>query len=143
MNALWPYILLGGLVIAALIWVIWKFLPWEKLLRKGVLVEGRIEAHRSTTKVHHGASTYSTTYLSLVYSYDCNETNYLHEEIVSSDTYGKLKDGDRVKVRCLPEDPTTAELEASAFTTLWRRFMNIQGIPVSSNENDTEKWTGD
>jgi hypothetical protein len=81
--------------------------------------------------------------LSLVYSYHCKGMNYLHEEVVSSDTYSKLKDGDRVKVRCLPEDPTTAELDASAFITFLRRFRNIWGIPVSSNENDTEKWTGD
>jgi uncharacterized protein DUF3592 len=140
MNDLWLSVLLGGLGIAGLIWVSWKFLPWVKLLRKGVLVEGRIEAHHSRRTV---GEDYDTETLSLVYSYDCNETNYLHEEVVSSDTYSKLKDGDRVKVRCLPEDPTTAELETSAFLTLWKGYMNIRGIPVSSHENDTEKWTGD
>lgn len=157
MNALWLYLLLGGLVIAGLIWVIWKFLPWIKLLRKGVLVEGRIEAHKSRSKTTlRGTPTGGTLvgsilnivpktqrYLLLVYSYECNEAKYFHEEVVDTRTYSELKDGDRVKVRCLLEDPTTAELVAPAFETFLRRLMNTGGVPVDSNEIFPEKWKGD
>jgi hypothetical protein len=139
MNDLWFYILLGGLVITVLIWVIRNFIPWMKLLRKGVLVEGRIEAHHKRFK-YTGHRT--LTYLSLAYSYSCNETNYLHEEIVGSRTYSELKDGDSVKIRCLLKDPTTAELEAPAFIAFMERFGNTQNIPVDSNE-DFPKWEGD
>ena len=47
MNDLGLYILLCGLVIAVLIWVSRNTLVWVKLLRKGVLVEGRTESHQS------------------------------------------------------------------------------------------------
>jgi len=136
-----PAILLGGLVIAVLIWVSWIFLRWMKLLRRGVLIEGRIEAHHSHT-ITEGIGG-AVTYLSLVYSYSCNGTNYSHEELVDSGTYSELKDGDSVKVRCLPGDPTTAELEGSAFETLLGRFMNTRSIPVDSQEIFPERWRGD
>jgi uncharacterized protein DUF3592 len=129
------------LIGCVLIWVIWTFLRWVKLLRRGVVVEGRIEAHhcRKITEGKGGA----VTYLSLVYSYSCNGTNYSHEELVDSGTYRELKDGDRVKVRCLPGDPTTAELEAPAFETLLGSFMNTQGIPVDSHDIFPARWRGD
>jgi uncharacterized protein DUF3592 len=144
MNNLWSYIpnilVSGGLVIAVLILVIWKFLPWVSFLRKGVLVEGRIEAHHSR-KIIHMFST--VTYLSLVYSYDCNGKNYLHEEVVDSGLYCKLKDGDGVKVRYLPKNPSKAELEASAFTTFLSSLMNIGDIPYESKVDVREVWKGD
>lgn len=93
-----PTILIGGLIIAVLIWVIWTVLRWVKLLRRGVLVEGRIEAHHRRKIEGRGGA---VTYLSLVYSYSCNGTNYSHEEVVDSGTYRELQDGVSVKVRCL------------------------------------------
>ena len=129
MNDLGVYILFGGLVIAVLIWVSRNTLVWVKLLRKGVLVEGRIEAHQSITKIEGHVS---VTHFFLEYSYDCNETNYLRVEEVDSDTYKELKDGDRVKVRFFPEDPTTTQLEASAFMTLLRRYGGYYHVPPSN-----------
>jgi hypothetical protein len=130
MNDLGLYILSGGLVIAVLIWVSRNTLVWVKLLRKGVLVEGRIEAHHRTYAPHYRYGADSGWYLSLEYSYDCNETNYVRVEVVDSDTYKELKDGDRVKVRCLPDDPKTAQLETSAFMTLLRRYGGYyKGFP--------------
>lgn len=143
MDNLWTYIafiLLGVVVIAVMIWVIWKFSPWALLLRKGVLVEGRIEAHHSRKK--WDGDGYSTS-LSLTYSYDCNETQYCREEVVEERTYYKLKEGDSVKVRCLPDDPTIAELEASAFITLMRRLMEPQDISDDSHKIFPERWKGD
>ena len=132
MNDLGFYILLGGLVIAVLIWVSRNTLVWAKLLRKGVLVEGRIEAHKRTIGPGYITTGNIETYLSLAYSYECNETNYLRVEVVDSDIYNELKDGDRVKVRCLPEDPTNAQLEASAFMTLLRRYGGYyKGLPIN------------
>jgi hypothetical protein len=119
MNDLGLYILLCGLVIAVLIWVSRNTLVWVKLLRKGVLVEGRIESHQSI-KVCYQFQT--ITYFSLACSYDCNETNYLRVEEVDSDIYKELKDGDKVRIRCLPDVPKTAQLEAPAFITLLRRY---------------------
>ena len=83
------------------------------------------------------------TYLSLVYSYSCNGTNFTYEEVVDSGTYSELKDGDSVKVRCLTLDPTTAALEASAFETFVGKFRNTPGIPVDSHEIFPERWRGD
>ena len=134
-------ILSGGLVIAVLIWVIWTCLRWVKLLRRGVVVEGRIEAHHSRT-ISEGRGG-AVINLSLVYSYSCKGTNYFHEEVVDSGTYRVLKDGDRVRVRCLPGDPTTAELEVPAFDTLLGSFMNTGGIPADSHEISAERWRGD
>jgi hypothetical protein len=135
------YILLGVLVSAVLLWMIWKLLSWMKLLRRGVLVEGRIETHKRHFNEYGDER--GATYLSLVYSYTCSATNYDHEEVVGPHTYYKLKDGDSVKVRCLLEDPTTAELEASAFITLLRRIMTIWGMYLDSNETFPGKWKGD
>jgi hypothetical protein len=144
MNNLWPYLptilVSGGLVIAILILMILKFLPRMKLLRKGVLVDGRIEAHHNREIIDSGSA---VTYLSLVYSYDCNGKNYLHEEVVDSGLYCKLKDGDRVKVRYLSKNPSKAELEASAFTTFLSSLMNTGGIPIGSHEDVPVRWNGD
>ena len=119
MNDIGVYMLLVGLVCAFLILVSWRTLVRAKLLRKGDLVEGRIDAHYS--KIVYRQYNHYTDYW-LKYSYDCNETNYLRVEEVDSYTYNELKDGDRVKVRYLPGKPTTAQLEASAFMTLLKRY---------------------
>jgi len=108
MDDLGLHLLLGGLVIAVLIWGIRDFLRWKKLFREGVIVDGRIWAHRREVyKDGEGES----VQLYLMYTYDCQGTNYLHEEKVNSAFYHSLKDGDSVKVRCLPQDPMFAQLE--------------------------------
>lgn len=144
MNVLGPYILLGGVVIAVLIWRIGKFLGWEKFylvwekfFRKGVIVDGRIWAHRCQRDSDDEGLEQVKPYINaalltaqlamgesmpvaggdkpvqyfLMYTYDCNGTNYLHEEKVDLALYNSLKDGDSVKVRCLPKDPMIAQLE--------------------------------
>jgi hypothetical protein len=99
-------ILLGGIVIGVMIWLILKSHTWNKLFRKGIIVEGHIIEHR-----HQHINNGRIKVFSLIYSYDCNETTYFNEQPVDSSIYSSLKDGDRVNVRCLAEDPRNVRLE--------------------------------
>ena len=134
-----PSMLLGGVVTACLLWGIGVFLGWEKFSRKRVILDGRIWAHRcqgDDETGHEQVKSYlnaallilrlamgksfpilswaivpkSVEYF-LMYTYDYKGTNYLHEEKVNVTLYNALKDGDSVKLRCLPQNPMVARLE--------------------------------
>jgi hypothetical protein len=120
-------IVLGGFVLACLLWGITKFLKWARLLRSGVIADGHVWAHRQA--VSHSEFG-EEVQLFLMYTYDCNGTNYLHEEAVDSVLYNSLEDGDSVEVRCLPEDPMTAKI---AYRT---RFWFRRADPTKDDISD-------
>lgn len=121
LSSLLSALVILGLIIAVIIWRRGKFLGWEKFFGKGVIVDGHIQAHRCQPDdaeerrrigwlilEHEG---FEIAQFFLLYTYDYNGTNYLHEEQVNEDLYKRMKDGDSVKVRCLPKDPMIAQLE--------------------------------
>src|SRR5215472_7275452 len=123
LNFVLVLLLLGVLVLAALFWLVWNFLVWQWFIRKGVLIEGRIEAQRrDSIDTSRGKKVVS----SLEYSFDYNETNFLQSQtlgFLDLGAYHRLKEGDRGNVWLIPGHPTMARIEeTSAFMTLMRKY---------------------
>jgi hypothetical protein len=126
-------VVLAGLVLVVLLTLTGNFLLWQWFFRKGVLVEGRVGHYTGTETETIGRSPGTTvTVYALEYTYAWNDRSYLKVHKVSSGTYNRMKDGDRVKVWLIPEHPTWVRIEEnSPFLTLMRKYG---GNMVPKNE---------
>lgn len=102
MNATIIYIIMTGMFLIVLVAGIRYAIATDKLRQDGDIVQGRIIEHEIMEPYMQGRGGIVRHYI-LWFSFDYQGNSYTENKRVSKETYQAFKDGDTIRVRCLPD----------------------------------------